>query len=126
MDLAEAERILTCLSRGEHPFHGEKLLNGEVCADEEVQAALRMVCRKLHGVIRKQEKKVLRQSQFEAPTHQGKYWRPDEDDWLLEMYDRGVEKERICQCLGRTEDGVAARLVRLGRIQNRMVFMKRK
>lgn len=125
MDLLESERILACLERGEHPFHGEKLINSEVCADEEIQTAIRMVRRKLHAVIWKREKEE-RQAQSEQLVNQGKLWRSDEDDWLLEMYDRGVEKERICHCLGRTEDGIAARLVRLGRIQDRTVFKKRK
>ena len=58
------------------------------------------------------------------PENAGKPW-TSEEDILRELFVNGVSKKEICKTLKRTETGVAARLVHLGLIDDRDVFLYR-
>lgn len=58
-------------------------------------------------------------SRYHTPTSQYKVWTMAEIEDLLYMYDIGYSLMDICNELYRTPRGVAAKLVRLGRLEER-------
>ena len=60
------------------------------------------------------------------PENAGKKWSAEDDKILIHMYNSGATKREMCNRFERTERGLAARLVRLGIIEDREVFYKRK
>lgn len=56
------------------------------------------------------------------PENAGKAWTVEEEQLLIKMYNSGVSKKEMCDAFKRTEVALAARLVRLGIIENRDVF----
>lgn len=60
------------------------------------------------------------------PENAGKAWTVEEEQLLIKMYNSGVSKKEMCEAFKRTEVALAARLVRLGIIENRDVFRGRK
>ena len=54
-----------------------------------------------------------------SKQHNGKVWTEDEDEKLCEMFDERYSITEMCEVLGRTERGCAARLRRLGKIESR-------
>ena len=53
------------------------------------------------------------------PENTGKPWLPESDVLLCEMYDNGSSAKELCEYFKRSRSGIAARLVRLGKIQKR-------
>lgn len=53
------------------------------------------------------------------PENSGKPWMPELDQRLCEMYDIGATAKELCEHFGRSSSGIAARLVRLGKIKER-------
>ena len=60
------------------------------------------------------------------PKNAGKLWSKEEEQLLIKMYQSTATKQEMCDRFGRTERGLAARLVRLGIIEEREIFYKRK
>ena len=60
------------------------------------------------------------------PKNAGKLWSKEEEQLLIKMYESTTTKQEMCDRFERTERGLAARLVRLGIIEEREVFYKRK
>ena len=60
------------------------------------------------------------------PENAGKYWTTEEEQLLIEMYNTNTSKKEMCDIFKRTEVALAARLVHLGIIDNRDVFIGRK
>ena len=56
------------------------------------------------------------------PQNAGKLWSEEEEQLLIRMYRSGATKREMCDRFGRTENGLAARLVRLGIIEDRKIF----
>lgn len=72
------------------------------------------------------EKKILLMEVSDAPAKQtnlpensGKPWTPELDRQLRDMFDRGASPKELCAYFKRSRGGIAARLVRLGIIENR-------
>ena len=53
------------------------------------------------------------------PENSGKPWTPELDQQLCEMFYRGISVKELCSYFKRSKGGIAARLVRLGKIENR-------
>lgn len=64
--------------------------------------------------------------QSARPKNAGKPWTKEEEQLLVKMYNSSASKNELCATFKRTEDGLAAKLVRLGVIRDREVFKARK
>lgn len=53
------------------------------------------------------------------PENAGKPWTQELDQQLCTMYDNGLTAKELCTYFKRSRDGIAARLVRLGKIETR-------
>ena len=60
------------------------------------------------------------------PENAGKAWTVKEEQLLIKMYNSGVSKKEMCNAFKRTEVALAARLVLLGIIESRDIFINRK
>lgn len=56
------------------------------------------------------------------PQNAGKLWTAEEEQLLIKLYNSGATKAEMCERFGRTENGLAARLVRLGIIKDQDIF----
>lgn len=72
------------------------------------------------------EKKILLMEVSDAPSkntnipeNSGKPWTPELDQQLCDMFDCGASVKEMCAQFKRSRGGIAARLVRLGKIENR-------
>lgn len=74
------------------------------------------------------EKKILLMEVSEAqvrgkntnlPENSGKPWTPELDQQLCDMFDCGTSVKEMCELFKRSRGGITARLVRLGKIENR-------
>lgn len=109
MDLHRAKEILSALAEGVDPTTGEVLPGNSVCNKGEIVRAF-------YAILNHLDKKNLPKIR---PANAGKPWAKEDDDLLIELYQSNAGKRNICNTLQRTESGVAARLVRLGKIENR-------
>lgn len=116
MDINKAKEIISALAEGVDPTTGEVLPDTCVCNKGDVVRAL-------YTVLNHLEDKKPRKN---APANAGKSWTKEEDDLLVHLYHSGTPKKDISQTLQRSESGIAARLVRLGIIENRDIFRERK
>ena len=55
----------------------------------------------------------------DKPANAGKPWTVDAEKELCQMYDEGATAQELCDHFQRTRSGIAARLVRLGKILER-------
>lgn len=115
MDINRAKEIIEALAEGIDPTTGEVLPEDHVCNKGEVVRAF-------YTVIGNLDKKQKRN----RPENAGKTWTESDDELLKSMYSGGASNSDICRSLKRTVTGVAARLVRLGIIDNRDIFRDRR
>lgn len=116
MDIIRAKEIIYALAEGVDPTTGEVLPDNSICNKGEIVRALYTV---LDCMENKRPKKNM-------PANAGKPWTKGDENLLIDLYQSGAGKRDICIALQRTESGVAARLVLLGIIENRDIFMDRK
>ena len=115
MDITRAKEIISALAEGVDPTTGEILPDNSVCNKGEIVRAFYAV---LSHLDEKKSKRNL-------PANAGKPWVKEDEDLLISLYRSGAPKREICKTMQRTESGVAARLVRLGIIDNRDIFRDR-
>lgn len=115
MDISRAKEIIEALAEGIDPTTGEVLPDDHVCNKGEVVRAF-------YDVIETFDKKQKKN----LPENAGQPWTEKDESLLKEMYSNGDSKSDICRTLKRSVTEVAARLVRLGIIDNRDVFRDRK
>ena len=60
------------------------------------------------------------------PENAGKFWTKDEERMLIKMFNDNASKSEMCAAFKRTEIALAARLVKLGVIQDRDEFIGEK
>lgn len=110
MDINYAKEIITALANGINPVTGEILQSDSVCNEPDVIRALYTAAEALNSQEKKEPKP--------KPENAGKRWTNEDDNLLSEMFDKGCSKKEICERFGRTGYSVAARLVKLGKIQS--------
>lgn len=115
MDKAYATQILETLADGINPTTGELLSPDDSCNQPDVIRALHEAAAALKKA---KDKKPL-------PENAGKPWTAEDEEELKRMFEAGCSKKDICAYFKRTEGSIAARLVRLGLIQDRYSFKKR-
>ena len=117
MDIKRATERLTLLADGVEPLTDEVLENDHVCNKPEI-------IRALHTAVRAMEMRYIPEDS-DRPRNASKSWSRSEDEKLCQMFDAGWSSRKICDALGRSSEGVAARLVRLGKISERKEFRQR-
>ncbi len=109
----DAKSVLEQLVHGIDPDTGEVLNAPGVLASPVVREALRLGAEALGASKRRQERKTS-----ELPAA-GKAWTHEEDLLLAAGFDQGKTVHEIAREHGRTVGGIAARMVRLGIINER-------
>ena len=117
MDAMYAKQILKSLADGIHPMTGEVLPKTDSCNVPDVIRALHLAVQELEKL-----EKPARKSQWE---NAGLPWSESDEKTLCEMFDRGDSKKEICNYFKRSEGAIAARLVKLGKIQSREAYENR-
>lgn len=114
MDIERAKEILKTLADGTDPLTGEVLPEDHVCNKVEVVRAILCVLDEVEPKKDAPAKKL--------PENAGKPWTKEDDLKLMRMYDEGCSKKEMMGFFGRTNGAIAARLVRLGKIENRDIY----
>jgi hypothetical protein len=109
MDILRAKELLEVLADGVNPMTGELLARDDSCNQPEI-------IRALHVAVRQLEQKANRARNL--PENAGKPWTEEDERTLARMFDQHCSKREICAYFKRTQGSIAARLVRLGKIQN--------
>ena len=112
MDIIQAKEIIRTLADGIDPTTGEVLSADHVCNRADVIRALHVAEQALQKDLNRPE---------DGPWHKeyGKVWSQQEVDLLIKFFDKHYTVAQISKQLGRSESGIRAKLVRLGKIQNR-------
>ena len=113
MDLSEAKNVVSNLIAGINPLTGEFLPSSDSCNQPDVIRALYLL---LNAV---QEKSEKTKSEKPQPENAGKPWTEEEDALLCQMFDEGTKLKELCEFNKRTSGAIKARLVRLGKIDDR-------
>ena len=108
MELNRAKEIISALAEGIDPTTGEVLPEDSVYNKGDIVRALYTV---LNSLDAKKAKKPL-------PENAGKPWSKDEENYLIELYNKGFSKKQISKEFRRTTGSISSRLSRLGLTNN--------
>lgn len=117
MDAQYAKQILHSLADGVNPMTGEVLAKTDSCNEPDV-------IRALHWALQALEKNEMQEKPAKKSrwANAGLPWTEEDEAELCRMFDCGDSKKDICKFFQRSERGIAARLVKLGKIQSRDEF----
>ena len=110
MDISRAREIFEALADGINPVTGEVLPADDSCNQPDVIRALNTVLKQIEVKPKK------------GPKNAGAKWTEEDEQLLIKMYKSGATKKEMRGTFNRTENALAARLVRLGVISERDVF----
>lgn len=113
MSPIEAKMIIHALANGIDPETGEVLPTESTFNNPQVIRALFIATMALDTATKHFERPQ------KLPKNAGAIWSDKESEELLAHFDSGMPIKEIAQKHGRTEGGIASRLVRLGRIKER-------
>lgn len=116
MDIERAKELLTMLSDGVNPITGGVLPKDDICNQVEIVRALNTVLRFLES----QPKIAVKKS----PENAGKPWTNEDEEVLGRMFDAGYTRKEIYNHFKRSPGAIAARLVKMGKINARDEFEK--
>ena len=113
MEISDALKIVQALAEGIDPTTGEVFPEGSPYNDPRV---IRALFQALQAMERAKEKERRAR---ELPGNTGKPWSDEEDRLLIQEFDAHVAIPEIAAKHHRTQGGISARLVRLGKIRDR-------
>lgn len=120
MSPQEAQTILQALVIGIDPETGEILSESSPFNNVRVVRALHMALRAMDPAGAKPPK-----PKKDLPDRNGKPWTPDEDQQLVSAFKAGAPNSQIETRHQRSSGGIAARLVKLGLIEDRGEYRAR-
>ncbi len=120
MSPEEAQLVLETLAKGIDPSTGEVLPSDGVFDNPSVLRAL------FFGIKALDKAATVDRLNPSVPAMAGKPWTSDEENQLLRGYDAKLSIEELSASHSRSKGGIAARLVRLGRINDRSDVYSRK
>lgn len=109
MDIVRAKELLCSLADGVDPFTGERLPDDSVCNQADMVRAFHCILQTLDK--QPQEKKL--------PENAGKPWTEEDEKILGNMFDNGCSSKDMQAYFQRTRGSIAARLVRMGKIESK-------
>jgi hypothetical protein len=115
----DARELIDALARGIDPRTGAALQAPGPLDDPQVIRALFVASQLLAAAA----KRVTPAPQ--RPGNAGKPWTAEEETLLAEAFDQGTSLRDLAQRHGRSPGGIAARLVRLGKIEERRDVLRR-
>lgn len=118
MDITRAVEILNAVAQGVNPFTGEVLPADCICNQVEMVRALYCVLNEVKPSLGKKEKS--------QPENAGKPWTQEDDAILLQMFDHNYAPDNIEEYFKRSQGSIASRLVRLGKIESRDEYRRRR
>lgn len=113
MEVARTVEIVSSLADGIDPFTGERYPAGSPYQHPDTVRALFLAVRALRS-LEQQERR--RQG---LPRNAGKPWSAEEDERLALEFDNGTPISRLAAEHERTEGAIEARLVKLGKLEER-------
>ena len=117
MDIIKAKEILSSLAQGVDPQTGELLEENHICNRPETIRAFYCILRVIGDPVEKSVDLLHENAR--------KPWTTKENNLLCELYDAGATRRELCNTLKRSSGDIAARLVRLGKIDCRKDFCPR-
>lgn len=118
MDVTRAIELLSTVAQGVNPFTGEVIPENCICNQVEIVRALYCILNEV-----KKSSKNKQKSQLE---NAGKPWTQEDDAILSQMFDHNYTPASIEEYFKRSQGAIASRLVRLGKIESRDEYRKRK
>ena len=111
MDTSRALEIIKSLSDGIDPYTGEVFPAGSPYQHPDTVRALFKAIGALEGFREKKKR------QKPLPEKAGMPWREEEDNLLVEAFDKGASIKELSDSHMRTEAAIKSRLIRLGKIK---------
>lgn len=111
MDIEQAKEILKILAGGVNPITGEILSKDDSVNQIEVTRAIYTVLNNLNTSPKNKK--------YE---NAGKPWTVEEENILCKMFDDKISRKEIVKILKRSTVAIQARLVKLGKINNKYEF----
>lgn len=115
MDIERAKELLAAFSDGVNPLTGEILAKDDSCNQVEIVRALNTVLRVLDGHPKMSGKL--------SPENAGKPWTKEDEEILTRMFEQGCTRTEICSYFKRSPGAIASRLVKLGKTDERELFL---
>lgn len=119
MSPLEAKKIIESLADGVDPATGEILPAQSAVNSPQVVRALFMAAKALQSAVKREQRDGT------LPDNAGKSWADEEDKILLAAFDSGISAKDLAVTHGRTPGAITSRLIRLGRIEERVVASAR-
>lgn len=111
MDIQKAKELLKMLADGVNPLTGEILPDEDSCNQVEIVRALNTAVTELDKLTAKKSRP--------QPENAGKPWSEEEDEQLVDEFQRGNSANEIAKLHNRSKGAVASRLVRLGLVSDK-------
>ena len=113
MEIEVALQIITALSDGVNPDTGVVLQDESCFNSPQTIRALFVAKESLEKSLK------IKTRKRDLPINAGKPWKPEDDAELASQFDSGLGITELIELHGRTKGSISARLVRLGKINER-------